>query len=434
MTTQLNSSSSREQFQAAIDVAADGDVLELGAFELEGPVHINKPLTLRGTGATIWARVGPTVTISSKGVRLQNLRLEIAGDDANPHLVDGCALEIKNDVSIILDNIMVRGRITGLAAEEGAWLYPLCLSLGGLTAGKSHEYRLRLHVPVPCEVVSEVYGVDIVPHRLNPGKNEVLLKIDSGLPRDTFISGYIMLISAYVKRQISISAQVLKDASSQDEARGDGLIYTPDNWDDYESVPASKTEPVVEVKKPTSKPIAPPPPVYPENAAERNKTTPPEPLRNADRRRFGDTSIPVSTLFSATSNQGPIQSASSSLPPRDDKINNSSKPISELFSVPSPVVATDFGFKSQQPSLGQESKLSSKHQGVPKIKPGATSIPSKIFGNREDSVQNGGDDAPVLLDENESSPVLAPNSSGRSSKRKVIAKPNGLFLKNDDAI
>ena len=333
----LTALTTREQFQATIDIAADGDVIELNAFEFQGPIHLGKPITLRGTGATIWARGGPVLTVSSKGVRLQNLRLELTGDDQIDHPLEGCALEITNDVNVILDNVTVRGRVTGLVSEEGAWMYPLSLSLGRLAPGKDHTCRINLFVPVPCDLISEIYGVEATPHRLAPGKNEVLLKVDPHLPRDMFMSGYITLITPYVKRQISICAHILREAPPGADA-SDSVAYSPDGWDKLGTVPTVKPEPQMEVNKISTQPVVHPPPIYPE-ATQATATGPGIQPRISDRRRISDASVPISTLFSqpvapiVTELAEPVLTPSSTQAPAENH-RIVGKPTSSIFSQP----------------------------------------------------------------------------------------------------
>lgn len=378
----LTSSSTREQFQAAIDIAADGDVIELGAFEFQGPIHVGKPMTLRGTGATIWARGGPTLIVSSKGVRLQNMRLEVTGEDADDHPLEGCALEIKDDVNVILDNVTVRGRVKGLASEEGSWLYPLSLSLGSITPGKDHTSRLHLYVPVPCDVISEIYGVEASPHRLTPGKNEVLLKVDPHLPRDTFVSGFVTLITPYVKRQISVSAHILREATA-DTTASDSVVFTPDGWDKLGAVPSSKPESPMPVTRPDSEPSAPPPPTYPPQQEPAPTPTTKLAPRTSDRRRFADNSVPISPVFSQA---GPAESARSEL---DEKTISAEKqrpagtPISPIFAEPpatSDNVATSADDSAPRGHANSRGLPQDHSPHGASKRAASTSIPSQLFG------------------------------------------------------
>ena len=54
-----------------------GGTAALPAGEYEGPVVINKPLTLRGSSATVWSKHGSVIEVSSQGVTLEGLRVEI---------------------------------------------------------------------------------------------------------------------------------------------------------------------------------------------------------------------------------------------------------------------------------------------------------------------------------------------------------------------
>ena len=436
MAVSLTSSATREQFQAAIDIAADGDVIDLNAFEFQGPIHISKPLTLHGTGATIWAHGGPTLTISSKGVRLQNLRLEITGDDAVGHHLEGCALEIINDVTVILDNVTVRGRVKGLASEEGAWLYPLSLSLGGLAPGKEHSCRLHVYVPVPCDIISEIYGVEATPHRLVIGKNEVVLSVDPHLPRDTFMSGYITLITPYVKRQIAVSARILRDVQPN-AIDSDTVVYTPDGWDKLGAVPPPKAEKLIEVKNPSSQPAVPPPPVYPDPAIA-PKSGPALPPRTSDRRRFTDTSMPVNPLFSSpvASDTSPQETVPVPPPSTPKTPKHASTPVSSIFSGPAPS-QDELDPNNTVPATSNSSAtlppIKPVHKADPVSKPKSTpiSLPS-LFSSPVQSAKE--ESIPVDIPSvNTKSLDLTKTNIGKTEqvpkpRRIQPARPSNLFI------
>lgn len=70
--------------QPLIDEARPGDVLELGEGVYRGPVRIDKPLTLLGTGQTVidGGGQGPVITVEADDVRLEGLIIRHAGNGA----------------------------------------------------------------------------------------------------------------------------------------------------------------------------------------------------------------------------------------------------------------------------------------------------------------------------------------------------------------
>jgi nitrous oxidase accessory protein len=68
--------------QETIDAAAEGDVVEVPAGEWAGPVLVDRPITLRGTGGVIDGGGQDTVVrISAPGVHLDHLRVRDSGSD-----------------------------------------------------------------------------------------------------------------------------------------------------------------------------------------------------------------------------------------------------------------------------------------------------------------------------------------------------------------
>lgn len=89
-----------------------GGTAALPAGEYEGPVVINKPLTLRGSSATVWSKHGSVIEVSSQGVTLEGLRVEITeGALSEP------AITAKFPVNI--RGVEVLGTVSGFGAEDG---------------------------------------------------------------------------------------------------------------------------------------------------------------------------------------------------------------------------------------------------------------------------------------------------------------------------
>jgi parallel beta-helix repeat protein len=254
----------RTAFQSKLDSLRDGAALQLVTGEFPGPVVLQRAVTLDGRGATLWAMQGPVLTIAADGVVLRNFKIEVTGDGGDDP-EDGCAILVQAPGGVHLENVEVRGSVIGLPEEEGEWRHPLSLWLGQLPSGKEHECLLRLAVPVPCEIVSHITGLEVVPRRLEPGPREVKLRIER-LQQDTLLNGTITLTSASLKRSILVSAHVQATADHSTPTVSGAVAWEPPDWAALQAgtppprpKPAKPAKPhsVPAVAKPPSTPSAP---------------------------------------------------------------------------------------------------------------------------------------------------------------------------------
>ena len=221
----------RLSVQMQLDSLEDDATLQLrpSGGEYEGPVVINRPLILDGQGATIWSLKGPVMSIESDRVSLCNLRIEVTGEVSASSPEECSAIIVKSGEDLQLHNVEVRGTVMGIPEQEGDWYYPQALHLGQLVYGSEHDLRVRVIVPVTCQLISRIAGVDVQPNQLAPGANEIRLEVDR-LPQDTLIYGSIFLVSASLKRSITLSGKIqsLQDGSAT-PVQG-RIVWEPDNW------------------------------------------------------------------------------------------------------------------------------------------------------------------------------------------------------------
>jgi len=264
----------RLSLQMQLDSLEDYATLQLrpSGGEYAGPIAIDRPLILDGQGATIWSLKGPVVSIESDRVSLCNLRIEVTGENSASSPSERSAIIVKSGEDLQLHNVEVRGTVMGIPAEEGDWNYPQALHLGQLAYGSEHDLLVRIVVPVPCQLISRIAGVDVQPNQLTPGAHEIRLQVDR-LPQDTLIYGSIFLVSASLKRSITLSAKI---QSLQDGSAGlvqGRIVWEPDNWstlatgyrkqllepDSLSGTPDSLPLPQREVELPHSQTLAQPP-------------------------------------------------------------------------------------------------------------------------------------------------------------------------------
>lgn len=218
----------RDEFQRQLDAAVPDTVLVLEApLERPGPVTIRQRLTLDGRGCTIWGREGPVVRVQAANVTLKNLRIEYTADDPE----GGVAL-LTDAGGLTLENVVVRGAVVGLKAEEGEWRYPPQLHLGTLAPRMAHTLKVRVAVPVPCQLSCNVSGLRLEPASLTPGMHEVRFHLDEMMP-ETLVYGTLAIQTAFLRREITVNGRVRApaDGLSPPISERDRVIWTPADWD-----------------------------------------------------------------------------------------------------------------------------------------------------------------------------------------------------------
>ena len=120
-----------------------GGTSALPAGEYEGTVVINKPLTLRGSSATVWSKHGSVIEVPSLGATLEGLRVEITeGALSEP------AITAKFPVNI--RDVEVLGIVSGFGAEDGECGIPRALQLGELSPSEENSFIMTVDIPAPA--------------------------------------------------------------------------------------------------------------------------------------------------------------------------------------------------------------------------------------------------------------------------------------------
>src|SRR5262249_35267268 len=125
---------------------------------------------------------------------------------------------------------------------------------------------------VPCEIVSHISGLEVVPRRLEPGPREVKVRIER-LPQDTLLNGTITLTTASLKRSILVSAHVQATADHSTPALSGAVAWEPPDWPALQAAapPPPRPKPA-NPAKPRSVPVVVKPPSTP--SAPDTETTP----------------------------------------------------------------------------------------------------------------------------------------------------------------
>lgn len=189
-----------------------GGTAALPAGEYEGPVVIDKPVTLRGNGATVWAKHGSVIEVRSQGVTFEGLRVEITeGAFSEP------AITAKFPVGV--RDVEVLGTVSGFGAEDGECGIPRALQLGELSPSEENSFRLTVDIPAPTRIICTASGVRFEPQQLPTGRTDVTLYV-SGSGSASLVYSEILLESQF-RRRIYLSGRFTANAP----AVRDRIIY-----------------------------------------------------------------------------------------------------------------------------------------------------------------------------------------------------------------
>ena len=209
------------------------DRLDLNPGEYEGPLVIDRPITIDGHDSTIWANSGPVVVVNSDQVSLKNLRIELTGSGGGD---SGVSLRL-NARDTRLDHIEVNAQVFGLPEESADIKPPSIISLGTFAANKENSFSVEIESPAEAEILHSINGVEITPQRLGPGKNRVVIKTTA--MRDNTILFGEMLMKTRVLRRVYLSGKSVKGAEehqSETPVSGKLPISTPIQFDPPDDV------------------------------------------------------------------------------------------------------------------------------------------------------------------------------------------------------
>lgn len=190
----------QEQFDSG-----GGQAFTLSPGEYAGPLRVSRPCVIDGGGATLWAARGPVLVIAAPGVTVKNLRVEVTETAA----ADQTAI-LAEQPGAALENVEVRGDVSGFPGEAPHWDLPPLLSLGEFAAGKSNSFAVRVQAPAPAELACNIGGVSVTPARLQAGEQTILLQADA-LRDNTILYGELLVKTAVVRR-LCVTGKSLKDA------------------------------------------------------------------------------------------------------------------------------------------------------------------------------------------------------------------------------
>lgn len=190
--------------QAEIDNAEPNGLVALEERDY-GPILIKKPLTLACEGACFWTDGrAPSVRIHASNVCIQNATLRslgLASDRVLP-----VVLEVAAKAFATFQAVKLCGAVEGLAGESDLWILPRFLNLGDLKSAESY-FIVELAVPVSCQLISRVAGIDFDPPAMVPGINKVKMRVRD-ISQDSLLVGNVELITSQLTRLIPLYGRV----------------------------------------------------------------------------------------------------------------------------------------------------------------------------------------------------------------------------------
>lgn len=179
--------------------ANSSSIFTLSPDEYEGPLVVDRPCVIHGSGSTLWAAQGPVLRITAPNVTIKDLHIAITG---KPQYGDRCAA-IKaggcNVHNTTLENVEVTGRVVGLTGESENWRLPDMISFGEFAADKKNTFSVNIYAPCRAEISSGIKGLSISEGSLRPGNNTLTLTMDS-IKHDTIIYGELLVKTSVLRR------------------------------------------------------------------------------------------------------------------------------------------------------------------------------------------------------------------------------------------
>lgn len=185
------SPSAASWLQTLLDRASPGDVVTIPAdaahAECQGPIRIEKALTLHGNGCTLWSETGPVLVVNASGtVRLKDLSLEVTGDAS-----EECAFLVERCDRLDLEDTHARGEIRGAGANR-IWRYPRAVMLR-LEPGQACA-PIEITAPGPHTLRWRIAAIGEGEERRPEGTYVKTFTVPAGTKPGTSLEGEILLV------------------------------------------------------------------------------------------------------------------------------------------------------------------------------------------------------------------------------------------------
>lgn len=179
-----------DNIQQKIDSGSGVIVLPPG--EYKGPFYISHPCVIEGDSTTLWNSGESVLIISSEGVTLNNLRIEML-DSGNGNF------SVCTSHPVITKNVEIIGLTAGFGEEDSCPDFSKQFKLGRFSPEETNTFIFEMYSPGYSEIETDMPDIKLEPVKLSPGINRI--KLSTGkLPAGTFLYGDILIKSVFNRR------------------------------------------------------------------------------------------------------------------------------------------------------------------------------------------------------------------------------------------
>ncbi len=234
--------------QEKIDNTEEYGTLVLEFNEYFGQAVISRPITIDGQNSTLCSKGGPVLSVHSEEVELRNIRLEVTSASQKGKEDAFLALVVRENIRVKVENVVVKGDVSGMINEDGSWEYHDVLHIWPVVPKKKNYFVFDMDVPVSCVLETDISDLKIVNPGLSPGMNKISLEVEN-VKNETILFGSIEIKSTYLTRIMSVSGGSFGIPVNIRVPDKDNPICIDKSFEPVQPAPATPSEPVIRSKK-----------------------------------------------------------------------------------------------------------------------------------------------------------------------------------------
>lgn len=174
------------------NIDSGNGIIILPPGEYQGTFYVDHPCIIEGNGTTLWNCKETVFIITSDGVTLKNIRIELIEP-----LED--AYSVCTSSPVVTDNVEIIGRTSGFGEEDFVPEMNKQLKLGKFASENSNTFICEIYSPGIASLETKMQDIALDPVNLVPGINRVKIST-ANIPHGTFIYGDLMLKSSFLRR------------------------------------------------------------------------------------------------------------------------------------------------------------------------------------------------------------------------------------------
>ncbi|MGN0537635.1 MAG: hypothetical protein ACI4M3_06630, partial [Acutalibacteraceae bacterium] len=192
------------------------NVFEIPEGDFQGPLRITRPCVVDGKSlASVWAGVGPTISVEVAGVTIKNLKVRAINNTGDKMAQAAIYTAFENTK---LENVEVSGQLVGFSNEAEDWRLPSIVPLGKFAAEKPNEFTLQINAAADAVLSTDIQGISVIPPCLTKGQNSIVLKTEE-LRDNTLLYGSIF-VKTSVTRKICVTGKAEMKAPERHDPTG----------------------------------------------------------------------------------------------------------------------------------------------------------------------------------------------------------------------